>query len=183
MLLSPHTVTDLLAIPEARRTAIAELRSALRPGMTVALSTHINADGDGCGSQTALARLLAQMDIKAFIVNPTPWPELFRWMLGDDVEDRTAKGAAALKGIDRLIVLDISDIGRLGVLADAVRAVIAMTVGAYSLVAISRDEPGRLVAARVGNAGGIVIGHGTVTRSLRSTHQSVPGVYPSGVFA
>ena len=122
MLLSPHTVTDLLAIPEARRTAIAELRSALRPGMTVALSTHINADGDGCGSQTALARLLAQMDIKAFIVNPTPWPELFRWMLGDDVEDRTAKGAAALKGIDRLIVLDISDIGRLGVLADAVRA-------------------------------------------------------------
>jgi glucosamine--fructose-6-phosphate aminotransferase (isomerizing) len=45
-------------------------------------------------------------------------------------------------------------------LVAAVREVIAMTEGAYALVAISRDEPGRMVAARVGNAGGIVIGHG-----------------------
>lgn len=89
--------------------------------MTVALSTHLNADGDGCGSQTALARLLGQMGVRAFIVNPTPWPEMFRWLLGDDVEDRSAEGAAALKGIDRLIVLDISDVGRLGTLAEAVR--------------------------------------------------------------
>src|SRR5688572_14498688 len=44
-------------------------------------------------------------------------------------------------------------------LADAVREVIAMTEGAYAVVAISRDDPGRIVAARVGNAGGIVIGH------------------------
>jgi len=53
-------------------------------------------------------------------------------------------------------------------LVDAVRAVIAMTVGAYSLVAISRDEPGRLVAARVGNAGGIVIGHSDGERFIAS---------------
>ena len=45
-------------------------------------------------------------------------------------------------------------------LADAVRGVTRETEGAYSLVAIARDDPGRLVAARVGNAGGIVIGHG-----------------------
>ncbi len=115
-------MSDLLAVPPARREAIGRLAAALHPGMTVALSTHINSDGDGCGSQTALARLLGQMGIRAFVVNPTPWPELFRWTLGDDVEDRSAEGAAALKGIDRLIVLDISDVGRLGQLADAVRA-------------------------------------------------------------
>jgi phosphoesterase RecJ-like protein len=115
-------VPDLLAVPAARREAIQRIAAALRPGMTVALSTHINADGDGCGSQTALARLLGQMGVRAFVVNPTPWPELFRWLLGDDVEDRSAQGAAALKGIDRLIVLDISDLGRLGTLAPAVRA-------------------------------------------------------------
>ena len=45
-------------------------------------------------------------------------------------------------------------------LADAVRRAVAETEGAYSLVAIAADEPGRLVAARAGNAGGIVIGHG-----------------------
>lgn len=113
---------DTLAVPAARLEAIQRLAAELRPGMTVALSTHINADGDGCGSQTALARLLGQMGVRAYIVNPTPWPELFRWLLGDDVLDRSADGAAALKGIDRLIVLDISDIGRLGALAPAVRA-------------------------------------------------------------
>lgn len=113
---------DILNVPPARLEAIQRLAAELRPGMTVALSTHINADGDGCGSQTALARLLGQMGVRAFIVNPTPWPELFRWLLGDDVLDRSSEGAAALKGIDRLMVLDISDIGRLGVLAPAVRA-------------------------------------------------------------
>lgn len=113
---------DILNVPAARLEAITRLAAELRPGMTVALSTHINADGDGCGSQTALARLLGQMGIRAFIVNPTPWPELFRWLLGDDVEERSAEGAAALTGIDRLIVLDISDVKRLGVLAEAVRA-------------------------------------------------------------
>jgi phosphoesterase RecJ-like protein len=115
-------LSDLLTVPSARREAIQRLSAELRPGMTVALSTHINADGDGCGSQTALARLLGQMGVRAVIVNPTPWPELFRWLLGDDVEDRSAEGAKALRSVDRLIVLDISDVGRLGQLAEAVRA-------------------------------------------------------------
>jgi len=115
-------VSELLNVPTARREAIQRLAAELRPGMTVALSTHINADGDGCGSQTALARLLGQMGVRAVIVNPTPWPELFRWLLGDDVEDRSAEGAKVLKTVDRLIVLDISDVSRLGQLADAVRA-------------------------------------------------------------
>jgi phosphoesterase RecJ-like protein len=82
----------------------------------------MNSDGDGCGSETALARLLGQMGISAHIVNPTPWPEMFTSLLGSDVPDRTAEGSGALKNIDHLIVLDISDIKRLGSLAGAVRA-------------------------------------------------------------
>ena len=42
----------------------------------------------------------------------------------------------------------------------ALRNVVREARGAYSIVAISRLEPGRIVAARVGNAGGIVIGVG-----------------------
>jgi phosphoesterase RecJ-like protein len=90
--------------------------------MTVALSTHINADGDGCGSETALARLLAQRGIRSRIVNPTPWPTMFQFLLGDDVEEASARGAAALEGFDALIVLDINDVRRLGHLADTVRS-------------------------------------------------------------
>jgi phosphoesterase RecJ-like protein len=113
---------DPIAVPAQRRADIERLAALLVRGQTVALSTHINSDGDGCGSEAALARLLGQMGIAAHIVNPTPWPEMFASLLGDDVRDRTAEGAAALENIDRLIVLDISDVKRLGSLAGAVRA-------------------------------------------------------------
>jgi bifunctional oligoribonuclease and PAP phosphatase NrnA len=112
---------DLLATPPHRRDAINRLASQLVAGRRVALSTHINADGDGCGSEAALARLLAQRGMAAKIVNPTPWPALFEFLLGDDVVEASAKGAKALAGIDLLVVLDISDLKRLGVLADSVR--------------------------------------------------------------
>src|SRR5918911_3971951 len=115
------SLTDLLAIPPHRREAIERLSAELRPGFTVALSTHINADGDGCGSESALAQLLGQRGLKARIVNPTPWPTMFGFLL-HGVEERSADGVRALEGIDALIVLDISDVKRLGVLADAVRA-------------------------------------------------------------
>ena len=48
----------------------------------VVLSTHINADGDGCGSEAGFARLLARAGLACRIVNPTPWPGLFDFLLG-----------------------------------------------------------------------------------------------------
>jgi bifunctional oligoribonuclease and PAP phosphatase NrnA len=123
-----RSARDYLAVPEPRRAAIAALARELVPGRRVALSTHMNADGDGCGSETAMARLLAQRGLEVRIVNPTPWPALFDFLLGDDVQDRTAKGSAALKGIDLLVVLDISDVKRLGVLTESVRRLTVPTI-------------------------------------------------------
>src|SRR5438034_5917662 len=117
-----HTLVDYLATPDRRRTAIQRLARELVPGRRAALSTHMNADGDGCGSEAALARLLAQRGLDARIVNPTPWPAMFRFLLGDDVKDDTARGAAGLRDVDLLVVLDISDVKRLGNLTPAVRA-------------------------------------------------------------
>jgi len=112
---------DFLTITEERRAGIQRIARELQHGRRVALSTHINADGDGCGSEAALARMLAQRGMAVHIVNPTPWPDLFDFLLADDVEDRSADGADALRDIDLLIVLDISDVKRLGGLADRVR--------------------------------------------------------------
>jgi phosphoesterase RecJ-like protein len=112
---------DLLAVPSHRRTAIDRLAAQFAAGRRVALSTHINADGDGCGAEAALARLLAQRGMSVKIVNPTPWPALFDFLLGDDVVEASAKGTKALAGIDLLVVLDISDLKRLGILAESVR--------------------------------------------------------------
>jgi phosphoesterase RecJ-like protein len=46
---------------------------------------------------------------------------MYRFLLGDDVRDSSDMGARALKEADVLVVLDISDVKRLGVLAEAVR--------------------------------------------------------------
>ncbi len=117
----PTTLQDLLAVPPERREAMERLVAELRRAKRVAISTHMNADGDGCGSETALVRVLAAAGIESWVVNPTPWPPMFAFLLGSDVRDRTKEGAAALAGADALVVLDISDVKRLGVLADAVR--------------------------------------------------------------
>jgi bifunctional oligoribonuclease and PAP phosphatase NrnA len=114
--------SDLISVPPARRAAIERLAPELIAGRRVAISTHLNADGDGCGSESALARLLAAQGLAPTIVNPTPWPDMFEFLLGDDVKNQTSRGSKALRDIDLLIVLDISDVKRLGNLTESVRA-------------------------------------------------------------
>jgi phosphoesterase RecJ-like protein len=46
---------------------------------------------------------------------------MYKFLLGDDVKDSSDAGAKGLKDADVLVVLDISDVKRLGVLAEAVR--------------------------------------------------------------
>ena len=115
-------MNELLAVDPARQDAIARIAVTLRGTKRVALTTHINADGDAAGSVAALARLLPQMGIEARIVNPTPWPVTFAFLLAGGLRDVGGRGAASLAGVDALIALDVSDMKRLGHLADAVRA-------------------------------------------------------------
>jgi len=115
-------VVDLLTVSQNRREGIERLAREFRAGRSVAISTHINADGDGCGSESALARILTTMGMSVRIVNPTPWPDTYGFLLGGDVVDATAEGPSALKKSDLLVVLDISDVKRLGALAETVRA-------------------------------------------------------------
>ena len=113
---------DLLTVPPARRASIEAFASEFVPGRRVAISTHLNADGDGCGSESALARLLAAQGLMPRIVNPTPWPDMFGFLLGSDIIDNTPRGSKALRDIDLFIVLDISDVKRLGNITESVRA-------------------------------------------------------------
>ena len=141
-----RTASNLLDVPESRRPPLERLAAELRPGLRVALSTHMNADGDGCGSETALARILMQRGMTVRIVNPTPWPAMFEFLLGDDLKDYSASGPSALDEIDLLVVLDISDVKRLGQLTESVRA---LTVPRLVIDHhIATDEPaGTIVVA------------------------------------
>lgn len=115
-------VVDLLTVSKDRREAIERLAREFRAGRSVVLSTHINADGDGCGSEAALARILTARGMTVQIVNPTPWPDTYDFLLDGSIVDATPLGSTALRKADLLVVLDISDVKRLGALADTVRA-------------------------------------------------------------
>jgi phosphoesterase RecJ-like protein len=113
--------TSFLEIPKGRPEAIHNIASSLKGVPLVAITTHINADGDAAGSVAAMARLLPQLGHKALIVNPTPWPNLFAH-LKEGLDDRSAGGPEAMRSAGALISLDVSDVSRLGSLATAARA-------------------------------------------------------------
>ena len=111
--------TDI-PIPPDRAAAIHQIAAVFTPGQRVALTTHVNADGDGVGSEVGLWHLLRARGLHPVIANPTGIPDRFGFMLpaGADASDHAAKEIARA---DVLVVLDISDLGRLGDLATAVR--------------------------------------------------------------
>ncbi|HKW40390.1 MAG TPA: bifunctional oligoribonuclease/PAP phosphatase NrnA [Gemmatimonadales bacterium] len=105
-----------VSIPAERVRAAQDVAALLTAGRKVALTTHVNADGDGVGSEVALWHLLTARGLRAGIANPTPIPERFRFLLspGADHSDRAAR---EIEAADVVIVLDISELGRLGDLA------------------------------------------------------------------
>ncbi len=102
---------------EARFEAIDSVLTALSGKETAVLTTHINADGDGCGSELALAAWLRELGTEAFIVNPTPVPQSFRFLVPDEswVVDATSAEAQELcDGADVAVVLDTGEVPRIG---------------------------------------------------------------------
>lgn len=105
-------------LPERIRGAEA-VAALLTPGRRVALTTHVNADGDGVGSEVALWHLLVARGLRASIANPTPIPERFHFLLPAGA-DHSARAAREIEAADVVVVLDISDLSRLGDLARAI---------------------------------------------------------------
>jgi bifunctional oligoribonuclease and PAP phosphatase NrnA len=105
-----------------RVAAAVEFGAAFKPGQRVCLTTHVNPDGDGLGSEVGLLHLLRARGIDATITNPTETPSRFAFLFEDLPGcDRTAQAVKELRRADLIVVLDISDLGRLGMLSDTVR--------------------------------------------------------------
>src|SRR6266853_312521 len=80
---------------------------------------HVSADGDGVGSEVALWHLLTARGLRATIANPTPIPERFHFLLPAGA-DHSERAAREIEAADVVVVLDISDLSRLGDLARAI---------------------------------------------------------------
>src|SRR3989441_622322 len=132
-------------VPPERANAAQTVAAVLAPGTRVALTTHVNADGDGVGSEVALWHLLAARGHRPAIANPTPIPERFGFLVpnGADHSDRAAK---EIEAADVVVVLDISDIGRLGDLQRAIKQSHAVVCIDHHVSQGSLPDGPRLVA-------------------------------------
>src|SRR5436853_2192209 len=111
--------TNGVSIPPERVRAAEAVAAVLAPGRRVALTTHVNADGDGVGSEVALWYLLTARGLRASIANPTSIPDRFHFLLPAGA-DHSERAAREIESADVVVVLDISDVSRLGDLARAI---------------------------------------------------------------
>ena len=110
-------------IPPARRRQARTFLPLLKRGQRIVITTHVNADGDGTGSELALWHMLTAMGAKPVIANPTPFPERYHFLLeGAAGAEHSGDAAKQIERADAVIVLDIADASRIGHLAQYVAA-------------------------------------------------------------
>jgi phosphoesterase RecJ-like protein len=100
-----------------RREGLVRVAAMLEAADEIVLTTHVNADGDGAGSEAALAGWLAARGKQVAIVNPTPFPGLYRHLLTDpdQIGDPGSERAAwALESAQLFVVLDTGEPRRVG---------------------------------------------------------------------
>lgn len=105
-----------LPVPPERARAARDVAAALTSARHVLLTTHVNADGDGVGSEVGLWHLLRGRGVSARIVNPTAIPDRFTFLIPDGA-DASAHPAREFERADIVVSLDIGDLSRLGNLA------------------------------------------------------------------
>jgi phosphoesterase RecJ-like protein len=104
-------------IPSARRAEVAQAVELLANATKVVLTTHVNADGDGAGSEAALLSLLGSTGAEAWIVNPTAFPPHLSFLVEEDRRILEAGGSEArdrCREADLCVVLDTSERSRVG---------------------------------------------------------------------
>lgn len=136
--------------PAERAAALGRVRDQLATAHRVILTTHVNADGDGTGSQAALGSWLLRTGRRPVIVNPTPFPGLFAFLLeGLDipvhcpVEGPDARAAAAevVREADLVVSLDTGEAARLGPVMPLIESHRILTIDHHPPVTPALGEP------------------------------------------
>lgn len=110
--------------PSHRAAAVNQVRNALLASRKAVLTTHLNADGDGAGSEAALAAWLRANGTEAWIVNPTTFPDSFRFLVEQQdwvVSAGSARARDVCDAADLAIVLDTGEVPRIGRVQEMIR--------------------------------------------------------------
>ena len=97
------------------RTSLEKVRDCIERGQHFVLTTHVNPDGDGLGSEVALAAFLADIGKDVFIFNSSPVPDNYRFLDPDNKIQvyESESHREILLMADSIFILDISDWDRL----------------------------------------------------------------------
>ncbi len=119
------------------------------------LTTHVRPDGDGLGSQKALAGALRQLGKQVRIVNPSFLPARYDFLDPEREMQRFAPPGAELRDVEAVVVMDTGTWNQLADMAEFVRALPAEKVvidhhvtqddlGARRFVDTTAEATGRL---------------------------------------
>jgi bifunctional oligoribonuclease and PAP phosphatase NrnA len=103
--------------PAHRAAAVNETRDALLASRRAVLTTHLNADGDGAGSQAAVASWLRANGTEAWIINPTAFPDTFRFLMESEdwiVPTGSRRARDLCDSADLAVVVDTAEVPRIG---------------------------------------------------------------------
>src|SRR5437879_8319388 len=98
-------------VPPERARAARDVAAALTGAQHVVLTTHVNADGDGIGSEIGLWHLLRARGVSVTIANPTRIPERFNFLVPEGA-DASEHAVREIERADIVASLDIGDMSR-----------------------------------------------------------------------
>lgn len=91
-----------------------EITKVLQKNNNFLITSHLNLDGDGVGSELALYFILKKLNKKPIILNQDKLPKIYGFLPGSDKIHYLNNNRINLKNIDVGIVLDCSNVKRIG---------------------------------------------------------------------
>lgn len=91
-----------------------EITKVLQKNNNFLITSHLNLDGDGVGSELALYFILKKLNKKPIILNQDKLPKIYGFLPGSDKIHYLNNNRINLKSIDVGIVLDCSNVKRIG---------------------------------------------------------------------
>jgi phosphoesterase RecJ-like protein len=103
------------------QAAIDRIRNVIETKTRFVLTTHVHPDGDGIGCELALYHHLKGLGKDVHILNPSPLPDLYRFLdpEGARIQEYGERHARTLGEAEALFLLDLSSVDRLGPMGSA----------------------------------------------------------------
>ena len=117
--MAESTLEDM---PKEMTGAIGAILNLFRTRERFVLTTHVNPDGDGIGSEVALASWLRQRGKDVRVINHSPLPAVYRFLDpgGTVAAFVPSRDGPAIRGADVIVVLDTNHPDRLESMKEAV---------------------------------------------------------------